>query len=383
MAKNFYAVASGRQRGLFRSWEQCQQQVNGYPKAVFKGFKTEEEARQYLRQHGIEVAGGGGGSTHSGAAAAAAAAAAAVGQPPLDGAAAQPRKRRAVAASGSSSAKKRTAAAPAAATAVGTAAAAAAGPAAASATDRVFRLEFDGASKRNPGPAGFGAVLYDEASGVEVARLCQYIGDHHTNNQAEYAGLIAGLAAALELGCSRLKVQGDSTLIINQVLGQWQAKNEGLRPWTFLPLLNGLETFACSAACCSGIVSLGSEKVRARWFVFMWLQRLARRFERFKAKQVLRQFNKVADALSNQAIDDYRSGANRQLWTLEAAAAAAADAEGSGAAGLAAELHAANAFHATEGDAAAAAAAAAGAGDSGSEGGGGGEERAKRARLDS
>lgn len=99
--------------------------------------------------------------------------------------------------------------------------------------------------------------------------------------------------------------------------------------------------------------------------------------------QVLRQFNKVADALSNQAIDDYRSGANCQLWTLEAAAAAAADAEGGGSTGLAAELHAANAFHAAEGDAAAAAAAAAGAGDSGSEGGGGGEERAKRARLDS
>ncbi len=95
--------------------------------------------------------------------------------------------------------------------------------------------------------------------------------------------------------------------------------------------------------------------------------------------QVLRQFNKVADALSNQAIDDYRSGANRQLWTLEAAAAAAAaDAEGGGAAGLAAELHA----DAAEGDAAAvAAAAAAGSGDDGSEGSGG-EDRAKRARLD-
>lgn len=28
---------------------------------------------------------------------------------------------------------------------------------------------------------------------VQVARLCQYMGDYHTNNQAEYAGLIAGL----------------------------------------------------------------------------------------------------------------------------------------------------------------------------------------------
>ena len=28
---------------------------------------------------------------------------------------------------------------------------------------------------------------------VQVARLCQYMGHMHTNNQAEYAGLIAGL----------------------------------------------------------------------------------------------------------------------------------------------------------------------------------------------
>jgi len=44
-----------------------------------------------------------------------------------------------------------------------------------------------------------------------------------TSAQAEYAGLIAGLAAALELGCNRLKVQGDSTLIINQVSGSCTA----------------------------------------------------------------------------------------------------------------------------------------------------------------
>lgn len=31
--------------------------------------------------------------------------------------------------------------------------------------------EFDGASKRNPGPAGFGAVLYDELTGTEVCSL--------------------------------------------------------------------------------------------------------------------------------------------------------------------------------------------------------------------
>lgn len=49
-------------------------------------------------------------------------------------------------------------------------------------------------------------------------------------------------------------------------------------------------------------------------------------------RQVRREFNKVADALSNQAIGDYRSGANPHLWRLEeavaAAQAAAAAAEG-------------------------------------------------------
>ena len=33
------------------------------------------------------------------------------------------------------------------------------------------------------------------------------MGDYHTNNQAEYAGLLVGLAAALNLGCRRIKVQ--------------------------------------------------------------------------------------------------------------------------------------------------------------------------------
>ena len=50
----------------------------------------------------------------------------------------------------------------------------------------------------------------------QVARLCQFMGEHHTNNQAEYAGLIGGLQAALDMGCRSIKVQGDSTLIIRQ-----------------------------------------------------------------------------------------------------------------------------------------------------------------------
>ncbi len=39
------------------------------------------------------------------------------------------------------------------------------------------------------------------------------------------------LQAALELGCKRISVHGDSTLVIRQVLGEWQVKNEGLVPY--------------------------------------------------------------------------------------------------------------------------------------------------------
>ena len=44
---------------------------------------------------------------------------------------------------------------------------------------------------------------------------------------------------------------------------------------------------------------------------------LKARFDRFEARQVRREFNTEADALSNQAITDYRSGANPSVWTLE------------------------------------------------------------------
>ena len=50
-----------------------------------------------------------------------------------------------------------------------------------------------------------------------MARLAQYVGSRVTNNVAEYAGLIAGMAAALALGCRAVKVQGDSNLIVQQV----------------------------------------------------------------------------------------------------------------------------------------------------------------------
>ena len=53
----------------------------------------------------------------------------------------------------------------------------------------------DGGARGNPGPAGFGVVIHD-AHGKKVAELSQYLG-HHTNNYAEYNGLLAALRFAI------------------------------------------------------------------------------------------------------------------------------------------------------------------------------------------
>jgi ribonuclease H / adenosylcobalamin/alpha-ribazole phosphatase len=50
-----------------------------------------------------------------------------------------------------------------------------------------------------------------------------------TNNVAEYSGLIAGLASALERGVNEVEVVSDSELLVKQMRGEYKVKNEALR----------------------------------------------------------------------------------------------------------------------------------------------------------
>src|SRR3981081_3742727 len=70
----------------------------------------------------------------------------------------------------------------------------------------------DGGARGNPGPAGYGVVIEDQA-GNKGASLSQYLG-HQTNNVAEYQGLIAALEYATEHGHKALKVISDSELLV-------------------------------------------------------------------------------------------------------------------------------------------------------------------------
>ncbi|KAL3746966.1 hypothetical protein ACJRO7_015840, partial [Eucalyptus globulus] len=52
-----------------------------------------------------------------------------------------------------------------------------------------------------------------------------------TNNVAEYEACILGLQAAIEMGVAKLKVFGDSALIILQTVGEWKTKDSKLLPY--------------------------------------------------------------------------------------------------------------------------------------------------------
>lgn len=46
--KKIYAVKRGNTIGLFDSWDECRESVDGFPNAQFKGFTNIEEAKKYL-----------------------------------------------------------------------------------------------------------------------------------------------------------------------------------------------------------------------------------------------------------------------------------------------------------------------------------------------
>jgi ribonuclease HI len=54
--KNYYAVKSGRQPGIYKTWAACQKQVAGFKGALFKGFVTRDEAESYMGSGRKDVA---------------------------------------------------------------------------------------------------------------------------------------------------------------------------------------------------------------------------------------------------------------------------------------------------------------------------------------
>ena len=80
----------------------------------------------------------------------------------------------------------------------------------------------DGGSRGNPGEAGLGVYF------PGVARIAEYLGTG-TNNYAEYSALLTALRFAVYVRCDELQVYADSELVVKQITGEYQVKNENIR----------------------------------------------------------------------------------------------------------------------------------------------------------
>jgi probable phosphoglycerate mutase len=95
---------------------------------------------------------------------------------------------------------------------------------------RAVQVEADGGSRGNPGPAAYGAVLFDADSREVIAERSETIGVA-TNNVAEYRGLIAGLELYQEHAPEAdLEVRMDSRLVVEQMSGRWKIKHPDMKP---------------------------------------------------------------------------------------------------------------------------------------------------------
>ncbi len=99
-----------------------------------------------------------------------------------------------------------------------------------------YLLIFDGGSRNNP-EFGYGSYLLITPEGSAEPHRMEF-GRGVTNNQAEYMALVAGLQALLAILQAPgrkpeevdLEVRGDSSLVINQLLGRWRVRHPGLQP---------------------------------------------------------------------------------------------------------------------------------------------------------
>ena len=123
----------------------------------------------------------------------------------------------------------------------------------------------DGGARGNPGPAGYGVRIEDEA-GTLIDEFHGFLGSA-TNNIAEYNGLLAALRYAQQHGHRKIRIKSDSELLVKQMKGEYRVKNAGLQP------------------------------------LYQEARTMAEGLERIVYEHVRREQNKDADRLANLAMD--------------------------------------------------------------------------------
>jgi ribonuclease HI/pterin-4a-carbinolamine dehydratase len=135
----------------------------------------------------------------------------------------------------------------------------------------------DGGSRGNPGPSASGFVVLNMEDTVLVNQGV-YLGVT-TNNQAEYTALKLALEECKKLGAKKIQVYMDSLLVVNQMKGIFKIRNRDL------------------------------------WPIHQTIINLTKDFEHVSFAHVPREFNKLADAAVNRAMDEHLNlshGANSE-----------------------------------------------------------------------
>jgi ribonuclease HI len=86
----------------------------------------------------------------------------------------------------------------------------------------MLRIFSDGGSRGNPGPSAYAIVVTE--NGKIIHEHSEFLGVH-TNNYAEYRGLIAGLSFAANYGAREVEFVMDSQLVIRQMNGEYKVKS--------------------------------------------------------------------------------------------------------------------------------------------------------------
>jgi len=163
--KKFYAVARGRNPGIFTAWfgpGGAEVQIRGYPGARYKGFPSIEEARKWMENQAETAA----------------------------------------------SAKKKRAAKASSPTA----------PDGSVDTTGKILVYTDGGCRGNPGPGGYGAVILDGEERTELARGFRLT----TNNRMELLACIVALEALKTP--SDVVLHSDSRYVVNGMSKGWAKK---------------------------------------------------------------------------------------------------------------------------------------------------------------
>lgn len=135
-----------------------------------------------------------------------------------------------------------------------------------------LKINCDGGSRGNPGPAAIGVVIESSIKNQvsRIEKISKYI-EIATNNQAEYRAVLEALKWIEENIKSDFSADFilDSELVVKQLNGEYKIKNEGLKP-----LFNEIKSL---------IIKLGG---------------------RINFRHVKREENKEADRLVNKALDN-------------------------------------------------------------------------------